>query len=70
MIYLNSFCFPDKERELDYRIRLKLTCFESMYPFFVLSERELDRLDFEEITVLYGGNGSGKTTALNIIAEK
>ncbi len=70
MIYLNSFLFPDKERELDYRIRLKLTCFESMYPFFVLSERELDRLDFEEITVLYGGNGSGKTTALNIIAEK
>lgn len=70
MIYLNSFRFPDKERELDYRIRLKLTCYDVMYPFFVLSEKELHRLDFEEITVLYGGNGSGKTTALNIIAEK
>ena len=27
-------------------------------------------IDFEPITILYGGNGSGKTTALNIIAEK
>ena len=27
-------------------------------------------LDFEPVTILYGGNGCGKTTALNIIAEK
>lgn len=27
-------------------------------------------LDFEPVTILYGGNGSGKTTALNVIAEK
>lgn len=27
-------------------------------------------LDFESVTILYGGNGSGKTTALNVIAEK
>ena len=26
--------------------------------------------NFEPITILYGGNGSGKTTALNVIAEK
>ncbi len=25
---------------------------------------------FEPVTILYGGNGSGKTTALNVIAEK
>lgn len=40
-----------------------------MYPFFVLSKHGLERLDFEPITILYGGNGSGKTTALNVIAE-
>ncbi len=28
------------------------------------------QLDFEPITILYGGNGSGKTTALNVMAEK
>lgn len=27
-------------------------------------------LDFQPITILYGGNGSGKSTALNVIAEK
>lgn len=27
-------------------------------------------IDFEPVTILYGGNGSGKTTALNVIAEK
>lgn len=27
-------------------------------------------LDFEDVTILYGGNGCGKTTALNVIAEK
>lgn len=41
-----------------------------MYPFFVLSAHGLERLDFEPVTILYGGNGSGKTTALNVIAEK
>jgi predicted ATPase len=28
------------------------------------------RLDFEPITILYGGNGSGKSTALNVISQK
>lgn len=27
-------------------------------------------MEFEPITILYGGNGSGKSTALNVIAEK
>ena len=36
----------------------------------ILSKNHLSMLDFESITILYGGNGSGKTTALNVIGEK
>ena len=49
---------------------LKRTCYDTVYPFQILSRHGLRMLDFEPITILYGGNGSGKTTALNVIAEK
>ena len=41
-----------------------------LYPFKVLSVKEFYSIDFERITLLYGGNGSGKSTALNAIANK
>ncbi|MDE6613836.1 MAG: AAA family ATPase [Clostridia bacterium] len=70
MVYLSHFNFPDYEQEVDFRIDIKKTCYTSFYPFFVLSKHGLTDLDFEAVTILYGGNGSGKTTALNVIAEK
>jgi len=70
MLYLSQFKFPDIEQEYDFTMRLKRTCYDSYYPFQVLSKHRLCMLDFEPITILYGGNGSGKTTALNVIAEK
>lgn len=70
MIYLSHFGFPDREREYDFTMAQKHTCYNSVYPFLVLSRNRLNMLDFEEATILYGGNGSGKTTALNVIAEK
>ena len=48
----------------------KRTCYESFYPFGVLSAHHLRQMDFEPITILYGGNGSGESIALNIICEK
>jgi len=56
--------------EFDFFLKIKRTCYDSFYPFKVLSAHGLERIDFEPITILYGGNGSGKTTALNVIAEK
>ena len=70
MIYLSHFQFPDIEREYDFILSQKRTCYDTYYPFQILSKHRLVMLDFEPVTILYGGNGSGKTTALNVIAEK
>lgn len=70
MIYLTHFSFPDREREYDFTMKQKHTCYDTVYPFLILSAHQLKMLDFEPVTILYGGNGSGKTTALNVIAEK
>ncbi|MBP3352381.1 MAG: AAA family ATPase [Lachnospiraceae bacterium] len=70
MIYLSSFQFPDIEEEYKFMFELKRTCYDTIYPFQILSKHGLRQLDFEQVTILYGGNGSGKTTALNVIGEK
>ena len=70
MIYLSEFTFPDADREFDFRLSVKRTCYDTVYPFHVLSGKGLERIEFAPVTILYGGNGSGKTTALNVIGEK
>jgi predicted ATPase len=49
-----------------------MTCFSNnnVYPFKIFPEKGVERLSFEPITIFYGGNGSGKSTILNVIAEK
>ncbi|MBS5129417.1 MAG: AAA family ATPase [Lachnospiraceae bacterium] len=70
MLYLSCFEFPDIEQEYDFIFRQKKTCYDTYYPFQILSKHQFRRIDFEPMTILYGGNGSGKTTALNVIGEK
>lgn len=70
MVYLNVFTFPNDDMEFDFLIEEKRTCYDSFYPFKILSRHGFERIDFVPITILYGGNGSGKSTALNVIAEK
>jgi len=42
----------------------------NIYPFNVLRNKESNVFIFDNITILYGNNGSGKSTILNIIAHK
>lgn len=70
MIYLSHFTFPNMEQEYSFIMAQKRTCYDTYYPFQTISKHNLEMLDFEPVTILYGGNGSGKTTALNVIAEK
>ncbi len=70
MLYLEKFIFPSKDEEFDFFLEIKRKCYTTFYPFQVFAYHEKLELDFEPITILYGGNGSGKTTALNVIAER
>lgn len=76
MIYLANFRFPAQAEEASHLSNDKratlYTYYDTYYPFGALSKRgrNIPTLDFDTVTILYGGNGSGKSTALNVIAEK
>lgn len=59
ILYLSSFVFS-QETVRD----------PNIYPYHVFASKTEKRLVFSPITVLYGNNASGKSTALNIIANK
>ena len=75
MVYLDTFRFPTGEDEYSHLFpktgKNALTCYTSKYPFGLFSDRGLPEFfEFSDITVFYGNNGSGKSTILNVIAEK
>ena len=59
MIYLSSFLFSDKS-----------VINPNIYPYNVFADKVERLLLFAPITVLYGENASGKSTMLNIMANK
>lgn len=56
MVYLENFQIPNEDRRV--------------YPYHLLSMMGLEHIEFAPITILYGNNGSGKSTILNMIAER
>lgn len=69
MLYMRDFSFLSMAMEEDFFISLRRTCYSTAYPFTLFPQKGLTKLEFEPITILSGGNGCGKTTALNIIAQ-
>ncbi len=76
MMYLNTFRLASADEEdtfvLSFPHQLEMQCYthENVYPFKLFPQKGLQTLHFAPITVFYGGNGSGKSTILNILSEK
>jgi predicted ATPase len=58
MHYLETFQFSQEQVGIPH-----------LYPYNVFRRRDLPCLVFDDITILYGNNASGKSTMLNIIAN-
>ena len=71
MIYVESLILPSEGLESGHFDSYSPTYFKSIYPFKVLSYRGLEgTVKFKDITIFSGGNGTGKSTLLNILAQK
>lgn len=75
MIYLSTFHFPSQDDEenwfFGFNPKNMRNCYTTKYPFGLFRYRGLpDEFEFDDITIFCGNNGSGKSTILNVIAEK
>ena len=69
-IYLHDATFRSEGEEWNLERAEQRTCFESFYPLRLFPAKGLRRVEFDPVTIFYGGNGSGKSTVLNILATR
>ncbi len=76
MIYLSEFHLPSQDEDENYFFnpenkRNLRNIYTTRYPFMMFRDRGLpETFEFRDITIFCGNNGSGKSTILNVIAEK
>lgn len=66
MIYLKYFKFPSTLEIDKYIAHVNYT----LYPWNIFFHNLFTEMSFTDLTILYGNNGTGKTTVLNIVASK
>ena len=78
LIYLQQFRLPSQKDEEEFfspfgkhfKTKNYRTVYTTKYPFGIFRYRNLPDFCFDDITLFCGDNGSGKSTILNVIAEK
>ncbi|WP_225428285.1 hypothetical protein [Levilactobacillus enshiensis] len=70
MRYLEDFTLASEDEEWQFFRHQKSRAFSDYYPFQVFPDKAVPVLKFAPITIIYGDNGSGKSSLLNVIAEK
>ena len=68
MVFLKQFRMLTEMEEYVF-LENKKNIYNNYYPLGIFWKKEMDTIECEPITIFYGGNGSGKTTILNIIAN-
>lgn len=78
MMFSQSFHMLSREEDENFfnvksstfKTKNHCTYYSTYYPFMLFRERDLPDFYFDDITIFCGDNGSGKSTILNIMAEK
>lgn len=64
-MFLNKFKLLDEDK--DYEVKNygdTRRIYNNIYPFTIFTEKQLVDIEFKDITIFYGNNGSGKSTCL------
>jgi len=81
VIYLREFTIPSKKvdelvftpskpKNPYFIPETNIPAYNNYYPFIIFRDRIVEPIEFSNITIFCGDNGSGKSTILNLIAEK
>lgn len=63
MVYLREFNLLDDFQEHAILETERRNIFNTYYPLHLFSSKDFDRIEFDNITIFYGGNGSGKVNS-------
>jgi hypothetical protein len=56
MIYVDKFILPSQMQEIQFIQNEDRTCFGTFYPFKIFADKGLRAVNFDAITIFYGGN--------------